>query len=119
MGLLTHDSPRAAATRAGMRHARNARWLLVLLLAAHLQPAAAQFKLQQTFTDTTAPGWTLSGNALLTAPSIDPAGQGWLRLTGVATDESGHALDTSQTVPANVPVTLRFNYVSWGGTGAD
>jgi uncharacterized repeat protein (TIGR01451 family) len=119
MGLSTHDSPLTLATRAGMRPARGVCWLLVLLLAAHLQPAAAQFKLQQTFTDTTAPGWTLSGNALLTAPSIDPAGQGWLRLTGVATDESGHALDTSQTVPPNVPVTLRFNYVSWGGTGAD
>jgi uncharacterized repeat protein (TIGR01451 family) len=119
MGPSIHDSPLTPGTRAGMRHACSLRGLLVLLLAAYLEPAAAQFKLQQTFMNTTAPGWTLSGNALLTAPSIDPAGQGWLRLTAVATDESGHALDTSETVPPNVPVTLRFNYVSWGGTGAD
>ncbi|MGB6605595.1 MAG: outer membrane beta-barrel protein [Steroidobacteraceae bacterium] len=101
-----------------MRHARGLRWLLALWLAAHLDPASAQFKLQQTFMNTTAPGWTLSGNALLTAPSIDPAGQGWLRLTDTGGSEQGLAL-SSATVPANVAVTLRFNYVSWGGTGAD
>jgi Domain of unknown function DUF11/Outer membrane protein beta-barrel domain/Bacterial lectin len=75
--------------------------------------------MQQAFVNTTAPGWTLSGTALLTAPSIDPAGQGWLRLTDIGNDEGGLALDTAQTIPANVPVTLRFSYVSWGGTGAD
>jgi uncharacterized repeat protein (TIGR01451 family) len=101
-----------------MRHARGVRWLLALWLAAHIDPASAQFKLQQTFTNTTAPGWALSGNALLTAPSIDPAGQGWLRLTDTGGSEEGLAL-SSATVPANVAVTLRFNYVSWGGTGAD
>lgn len=119
MAQSIHDSQQSRATRTARRPARAPRCLLILLLAAYLEPAAAQFKLQQTFTNTTAPGWTLSGNALLTAPSIDPAGEGWLRLTGVATYESGHALDTSQAVPPNVPVTVRFNYVSWGGTGAD
>ena len=90
-----------------------------LCLAAHLSPASAQFKLQQTFTNTAAPGWTLSGSAFLTAPSIDPAGQGWLRLTDTGNDELGLALDTSQTFGGNLPVTVRFSYVSWGGTGAD
>jgi uncharacterized protein DUF11/OmpA family protein len=94
-------------------------WLLALWLAAHLSPASAQFKLQQTFMDPAAPGWTLSGSASLTAPSIDPAGQGWLRLTDTGNDELGLALDTSQTFGGNVPVTVRFSYVSWGGTGAD
>jgi uncharacterized repeat protein (TIGR01451 family) len=105
--------------RTAMRHLLSARWLLALWLAAVVSPASAQFKLQETFTDTTAPGWTLSGSAFLTAPSIDAAGQGWLRLTDTGNDEKGLALDTSQTFAGNVPVTVRFNYVSWGGTGAD
>ncbi len=94
-------------------------WPIALLLAAHAGTASAQFKLQQTFTGTTAPGWTLSGFALLTAPSIDTAGQGWLRLTDTGNTEKGLALDTSESFAGNVPVTVRFNYVSWGGTGAD
>ena len=92
---------------------------MTLLLAGHVSTASAQFKLQQPFTDTTAPGWTLTGSALLTAPSIDSAGQGWLRLTDTGNNEKGLALDTSESFAGNVPVTVRFSYVSWGGTGAD
>src|SRR5262249_50410177 len=66
-----------------------------------------------------APGWTLSGNAFLTAPSIDAAGQGWLRLTDTGLSEKGIALDTAETLSGNVPLTIRFSYVAWGGTGAD
>jgi hypothetical protein len=98
---------------------RTAVCLLAVCLAAHLTPVLAQFKLQQTFTDTTAPGWTLFGSSFLTAPSIDPAGEGWLRLTDTGNNEQGLALDASQSFSGNVPVTLRFSYVSWGGTGAD
>ena len=93
--------------------------LIALLFAAHVSTASAQFKLQQTFTDTTAPGWTLSGSAFLTAPSIDSAGLGWLRLTDTGNNEKGLALDTSESFAGNVPVTVRFSFVSWGGTGAD
>ena len=93
-------------------------WSLALSLASHISPASAQFKLQETFTGTTAPGWTLSGNAFLTAPSIDAVGAGWLRLTNAVTDERGLALST-QSFAGNVPVTVRISYVSWGGTGAD
>ena len=96
-----------------------AAWLVTLLLAAHAGIVNAQFKLQQGFTGTTAPGWTLSGTAILTAPSIDAAGQGWLRLTDTGGTEKGLALDTADSFAGSVPVTVRFNYVSWGGTGAD
>ena len=105
--------------RAAVRGPRLAAALVALSLAAHLTPASAQFKLQQTFTGTAAPGWTLSGNAFLTAPSIDPDGQGWLRLTDANQAERGLALDTAETFTGNVPVTIRFSYVSWGGDGAD
>ena len=93
--------------------------LMALMLAAHGGAASAQFKLQQTFTDTTAPGWTLSGFSFLTAPSLDSAGQGWLRLTDTGNTEQGLALDTAEAFAGNVPVTVRFSYVAWGGTGAD
>ena len=61
----------------------------------------------------------MSDSAILTAPSIDAAGSGWLRLTGVANNEKGLALDSGFSFAGNQPVVVRFNYVSWGGTGAD
>ena len=79
----------------------------------------AQFKVTQAFTGTSAPGWTLTGNALLTAPSIDPIGSGWLRLTAAATAEKGVALYTGGSFAGAQPLIMKFNYVSWGGNGAD
>jgi Domain of unknown function DUF11/Outer membrane protein beta-barrel domain len=117
--LAMHEPSSYPGTHVVRRRPPLAGSLLALCLAVHLAPVSAQFKLQQTFTETTAPGWTLSGSALLTAPSIDPAGQGWLRLTNAVGYEEGLALDTSQTFDGNVPVTVSFSYVSWGGTGAD
>jgi hypothetical protein len=93
--------------------------LCCLLVAGYSVPARAQFKLQETFENTTAPGWTLSYSALLTAPSIDPAGSGWLRLTGAVGSEKGQALNDAFSFSSNEPVVVRFDYVSWGGTGAD
>ena len=110
---------RSPPTRGSTRGLRVVGCSLALLLIAHISPAHAQFKLQQSFTGTSAPGWTLSGNALLTAPSIDLSGQGWLRLTDTGNNQKGLALDSSQSFPGNVPVTVRFSYVSWGGNGAD
>jgi hypothetical protein len=93
--------------------------LSCLLLAGYVAPASAQFKLQEDFEGTTASGWTLSGSAILTAPSIDAAGSGWLRLTDTGGTEKGLALNNAFTFAGNVPVTVEFDYVSWGGTGAD
>ncbi|HEY2685359.1 MAG TPA: hypothetical protein VGI93_17720 [Steroidobacteraceae bacterium] len=88
-------------------------------IAGFASPAHAQFKLQETFEGTTAPGWTLSSSALLTAPSIDAAGAGWLRLTAALGTEKGLALNNAFSFGSNQPVVVQFNYVSWGGTGAD
>ena len=90
-----------------------------LLLMGFIAPASAQFKLQEDFKGTTAPGWTLSNSAILTAPSIDAAGSGWLRLTDTGKNEKGLALNGGFGFAGNVPVVVEFNYVSWGGTGAD
>ena len=93
--------------------------LSCLLLMTYVAPATAQFKQQQDFKGTTAPGWTLSNSAILTAPSIDAAGSGWLRLTDTGGTEKGLALNNAFSFAGSVPVTVEFNYVSWGGTGAD
>ena len=90
-----------------------------LLLAGYVAPANAQFKLQQDFKGTAATGWTLSNSAILTAPSIDAAGSGWLRLTDIGNTEKGAAINDGFSFAGNVPVVVEFNYVSWGGTGAD
>jgi len=74
-------------------------WCHTLLCAAQIGPALAQFKLQEPFTGTTAPGWAISRIALLTAPSIDVDGHGWLRLTNTSNTTKGLALDTAQSFP--------------------
>src|SRR5580692_10696026 len=93
--------------------------MCLVLVTGYAAPASAQFKLQQTFENTTAPGWTLSDSALLTAPSIDAAGFGWLRLTAAANSEKGLALNDAFSFTSNQSVVVQFDYVSWGGTGAD
>ena len=80
-----------------------------LLLAGYVAPANAQFKLQQDFTGTTATGWTLSNSAILTAPSIDTAGSGWLRLTDTGNTEKGAAVNGAFSFAGNVPVVVEFN----------
>ncbi|MGD1149294.1 MAG: C25 family cysteine peptidase [Thermoanaerobaculaceae bacterium] len=98
-------------------------------------PAAAQFPIAQSFMTNTAPGWVFgayagsnftpcltSGNtACSPAPNADPSGSGWLRLTdstGQTNGEAGYAYyDTA--FPSNQGFAVDFEYVSWGGTGAD
>src|SRR5580765_1845057 len=110
---------RRASTRLLARKPRSVAAFLALVPALACTPARAQFKFQEPSTGAAAPGWTLFNNALLTAPGIDAAGQGWLRLTDTGNNQKGLALNTSQSFPGNVPVTVRFSYVAWGGSGAD
>lgn len=100
--------------------ARRALWISVcaLALADVAAPVHAQFKLEQTFRDSTATGWTTSGSAYLTAPSVDAVGDGWLRLTNAINAEQGQGLSTA-SFSSNTAVVLKFSFVSWGGTGAD
>ena len=41
--------------------------------------------------NSTMEGWVLGGSAVLTSGGVDPAGEGWLRLTGIGNDEFGYA----------------------------
>lgn len=79
-----------------------------VLLAGSAPPALAQFKLQESFEGTTAPGWTLSNSAILTAPSIDTAGSGWLRLTPTARTTKDLALTPAVAPAISYTVTAQF-----------
>ncbi len=86
-------------------------------------PAHATILLEETFRGTTAPNWTFgavgsSALPFLTAPSIDADGQGWLRLTTTANDQSGFAFYDNPIASGN-GFRIEFDFAIWGGTGAD
>lgn len=79
------------------------------LLGFALAAQAAITTITEPFSGTTAAGWTLGQNAVLTAPSPDPAGSGWLQLTADSIGQQGYAY-YSQAVPTNAPITVGFDF---------
>lgn len=79
---------------------------------------ASSILLTESFTGTTAPGWNMTGRARLTAGTIDTPGNGWLRLTGNGTNQTGFAY-MDDALPFNYGLDIDFRYSVWGGTGAD
>ena len=93
--------------------------LSVSLFVGSREATAASILLTESFQNSTAPGWSLFNSAILTGNgTIDPAGQGWLRLTTNGTNQTGLAIDTT-ALPFNAGLDIKFNYAIWGGTGAD
>ena len=90
---------------------------LAMCCALGLATSQAQAEIREAFTGTSAPGWTISDNSALTAPSIDPAGSGWLRLNPLAKNQTGRTLLTGahEYVPSDLPIYFEFEYASWGG----
>jgi hypothetical protein len=63
--------------------------------------------------------WEIGGSAELTGDDdIDPEGDGWLRLTGNESWESGYAVNTAPVSTEN-GLAFQFDFASWGGNGAD
>ena len=80
-------------------------------------PKAGAFTLAESFMNTTAPNWALSGHAVLTA-NTEGAGNGWLRLTSNGTNQAGSAIyHTAFDSAGGVQIT--FQYATYGGSGAD
>ncbi|WP_028062074.1 lectin-like domain-containing protein [Solirubrobacter soli] len=100
------------------------KWRSALAVAATLLalPATASatgpFPLTEGFTGTTAPGWTTSGSAVLTANSIDTPGDGWLRLTPAADPGRVGAAYNTTSFPSSDGVLVEFDYAAWGYTGS-
>ncbi len=73
--------------------------------------------LSDSFTGSSVSGWTLTGDASLTGGSVDPAGQGWLRLTGDDTNQSSFAY-ADAILPTNLGLRIQFDFVIWSSTAA-
>ncbi len=76
----------------------------------------------ESFRTSTAPGWVFSGvnfTPILTSGGVDPAGDGWLRLTSTGLNQATSAHYTTAFTATNATVYASFEYQSWGGTGAD
>lgn len=100
-----------------MKHLYAFLFALFALLPGHVD--AASVFLNQTFTGTSAPGWTLLGSAQLTAATgVDPNGSGFLRLTSAANNQAGFAYDNT-AIPSGYGIDVSFRYSVWGGSGAD
>ncbi len=96
----------------------------LLLTTALVSVARSQVVLTETFTNsaTTNPAWTFAGTnftPFLTSGSPDPAGNGWLRLTSTGNNQATSAYFNNAFTAANATVYASFDYVSWGGSGAD
>lgn len=102
----------------GWRHHVLALLMAALLLCGISGTASAAI-VNEPMTGATAPGWVIGGSAYLSASTgVDPAGNGWLRLTEPLGNQAGFAFfdapfDISQGV------VIGFDYATWGGNGAD
>ncbi len=105
-----------------MHQRRLMSWVLMAILIMTVGivsiTAWAGPPISETFRGTTATNWTLSGNAYLTAPSLDADGSGWLRLTDASDDQSGTAL-YDVAFNSSDGTQIVFWYATYGGTGAD
>ena len=100
-------------------------WAIYVLSLALARQGHAQ-TVVTTFTGTNAPGWSFnSANTntfipFLTAPSIDPNGSGWLRMTDNNLNESTYALYTGGTITgAGRSVFATFDFTFWGNGGTN
>ena len=96
--------------------------LLALFGLTEATPAAAAIIINAPMTDTNSAGWTLGGNptsALLTGNgTIDPVGNGWLRLTNATGNQTGFAYNNT-AFDLSAGLLIEFDYATWGGSGAD
>ena len=93
--------------------------LLVIFFSQKI--SHAQLPFEQSFTTSTAPGFTFGGNpnaAILTAPGIDLDGQGALRLTNSSGNQTGFVYSDGIALPS-AGLNIEFEYFTYGGSGAD
>lgn len=74
--------------------------------------ANAQFTITENFKGSSATGITIGGDAVLTSGGVDPANNGWLRLTPAALTKAGFAY-INQSFPSTLGVLADFEYKTW------
>lgn len=99
--------------------------LIALLGFPGVFPCAGQYLYTETFKGTTAPGWSFAGDdpgtpapVLTAAQGIDTAGNGWLRLTQNAGNQSAYAF-FDRAIQSPGAIRISFEYAVWNGSGAD
>ncbi|WP_316841718.1 gliding motility-associated C-terminal domain-containing protein [Pedobacter gandavensis] len=97
----------------------------LLFFLVFSQQANAQFTITENFKSNSTGNVTIGGNAVLTSGSIDPVGNGWLRLTNdtqLTNGQLGYGY-VNQSFPSTLGVSIDFEYVAWRRTnpsdGAD
>jgi len=96
--------------------------LLLFLALAH--SASGQAVVTETFRNATtaSPDWVFAGTGYtpnLTSGVTDPSGDGWLRLTSTGANQATSAYYNQAFTAANATVYAKFDFESYGGTGAD
>jgi uncharacterized repeat protein (TIGR01451 family) len=91
--------------------------LIALVVVAFSGSAFAQFPIAQNFTTNTAANWTLGDTATLTGTGPTST-DGWLRLTDNGGSKKGYAYYNTP-FNSSLGVKVDFEYLTWGGTGAD
>lgn len=91
---------------------------LILSLWTTIGPTVVRASpaITESFTNDTAPGWILMGDAILTSGVYDPSGDGWLRLTNASNSQAGTAI-YDEAFPSTNGVQVTFQYASYGGYG--
>lgn len=107
---------------------KQIRLAVALLITLVTADTFAQFPYRESFKNGAAPGITFGGApaAFLTAAkgtapnggSIDPQGDGYLRLTNNSKDQKGYVISNVE-FPSTNGLTVAFEYYIYGGTGAD
>ena len=94
--------------------------LPVVVQQAPTEEPGIALPFSESFRNSTASAdWVMGGSAALTGNgSIDPSGDGWLRLTNKSTYQTGYVY-YNKSIPANQGLIIDFDYASWGGNGAD
>lgn len=101
---------------------RLVRLLLGLLCGQALLAQLRGQVVTETFMNSTAPGWVFAGSGYtptLTSGVSDPSGNGWLRLTDTGGNEATSAYYNTAFNAASATVYAKFDYESYGGSGAD
>lgn len=101
---------------------KNKLLVMPLLAIAAAQWVQAANYVTEAFTGTSAPGWTFvngqGDGPSLTAPTVDPDGDGWLRLTKDATNQSSFVY-YNDAIPTVGGLVFTFDLVIWGSRNAN
>jgi len=101
-------------------------WGLALLLGAFGWATTQAQVITESFKNSTAPGWVFAGTGYtptLTSGTAgadgNAAGDGWLRLTTTGGNQATSAYYDTAFTSAGASVYAKFDFESYGGTGAD